>query len=143
VTIRFLLDTSIVSAPAAKVPNDRVVRRIERHMHEAAIASPVWHELLYGVQRLPRGRRRDALAAYVEDVVGASFPVLPYDESAAAWHARERARLEAMGKTHPYVDAQIAAIAKTNDLVLVTAHPRDFASFTDLAVEDWTRPRAR
>lgn len=142
-TLRFLLDTSIVSAPVAKVPSVQLVRRIERHSHEAAIAAPVWHELVYGVRRLPRGRRRDALTAYVEEVVGASFPVLPYDETAAAWHGRERARLEKRGTPPPYVDGQIAAVARTNDLVLVTANPKDFALFEDLEVQDWTRRRTR
>jgi tRNA(fMet)-specific endonuclease VapC len=143
VTLRFLLDTSIVSAPVAKVPNVQLVRRIERHSHEAAIAAPVWHELIYGVRRLPGGRRRDALIAYVEDVVGASFPVLAYDETAAAWHARERARLEKLGTPAPFVDGQIASVAQTNGLVLVTANPKDFAPFKDLEVQDWTKRRAR
>ena len=139
--MRFLLDTSIVSAPVAKVPKPRLIRRIDQHSGESAIAAPVWHELNFGVRRLPKGKRRDALAAYVEDVVGASFTILPYDEAAASWHAVERARLERLGKTAPYVDAQIAAIARTNDLVLVTANRKDFTLFSDLELQDWAEPK--
>ena len=140
-TLRYLLDTSVVSAPVAKKPNPRLVRRIEAHAHESAIAAPVWHELIFGIRRLPRGRRRDALAAYVEEVVGASLPILAYDEAAAAWHALERARLESLGTPAPYVDGEIAAVAKTNDLTVVTTNPRHFNRFTDLTVQDWTRAR--
>ncbi len=142
-TLRYLLDTNIVSAPVSKTPDAAIVQRLEIHGPECAIAAPVWHELTYGWRRLAAGKRRVALEAYLEGVVRASFPILPYDEVAAAWHGRERARLEALGRPAPYVDAQIAAIAHVNDLVLVTANPRDFSRFKDLKVEDWTQPTRR
>jgi tRNA(fMet)-specific endonuclease VapC len=141
VTARFLLDTGIVSAPIAARPDRTVVQRLGHHGHECAIAAPVWHELVYGCQRLPHGGRRRALEDYLRGVVLRSFPVLPYDEAAAACHARERARLEAVGRTPPFVDGQIAAIAMCNDLTLVTKNPRDFAAFNKLRVIDWA-PRA-
>lgn len=139
-TIRYLLDTNIVSTPASKTPDAAVVQRLEIHGAECAIPAPVWHELTYGCRRLAAGKRRATLEAYLEEVVRQSFPILPYDEVAAAWHGRERARLEALGRPAPYVDAQIAAIAHVNDLVLVTANARDFARFRDLKVENWTEP---
>ena len=52
------------------------------------------------------------------------------------------ARLEALGKPAPYVDGEIAAIARVNDLILVTANARDFTRFKDLDVENWARRRA-
>ena len=136
-TLRFLLDTSIVSAPMSKTPDPRIIKRFEDHGHESAIAAPVWHELTYGCRRLPRGRRRDALESYLHDVVQASFPILPYDEAAASWHGYERARLEALGKPAPFADGQIAAIAHTNGLALITVNFRDFARFKELRVADW------
>lgn len=75
---------------------------------------------------------------YVEDVVGGSFPVLPYDDAAAGWHARERVRLEKKGVAAPYIDGQIASIARTNGLVLVTLNRRDFTRYEGLEVETWS-----
>ena len=138
-TLRFLLDTSIVSAPLARQPSRKVVRRLDQYGLYCAIAAPVWHELVYGCRRLPAGSRRHALEDYLQSVVRPSFPVLPYDEEAAALHGRERARLEATGKMPPFVDGQIAAIACHHNLTLVTANPRHFAGFKDLALADWTR----
>jgi tRNA(fMet)-specific endonuclease VapC len=138
VTLRYLLDTNIASAPVAKKPNITVVRRLGRDGLACAIAAPVWHELTYGCRRLPAGKRRVALEAYLEDLVRRSFPILPYDEAAATWHGRERARLEALGQPAPYVDGQIAAIAHVHDLVLVTANVKDFTRFKGFEVEDWT-----
>ena len=142
-TLRYLLDTSIVSAPIAKIPDADIVQRLDEHGPECAIAAPVWHELTYGCRRLPRGRRRAALDTYLEDVVRASFPILPYDDVAASWHGHERARLEALGRPVPHVDGQIAAIAHASKLVLVTINTRDFSRFTDLKVENWSKSRAR
>lgn len=138
-TLRYLLDTSIVSAPVSKTPDPEIVRRLENHGPECAIAAPVWHELTYGCRRLPKGKRRVALEAYLHDVVRASFPILPYDEVAAMWHGRERARLEALGRPAPYVDGQIAAIAHANGLVLVTVNAKDFGRFKELTVENWSK----
>jgi tRNA(fMet)-specific endonuclease VapC len=142
VTARYLLDTSIVSSPISKVPSPEIVKRLGTHGHECAIAAPVWHELIYGCQRLPEGKRRDALDAYLQDVVLTSFPVLPYDEAAAAWHGRERARLDGLGKSAPYTDGQIAAIAAVNDLVLVTANVKDFTRFKGITIENWSKRRS-
>ena len=141
-TLRYLLDTSVVSSPVSKTPDADIVRRLDEHGHECAIAAPVWHELTYGCRRLPRGRRRAALETYLQDVIRASFPILPYDAAAAAWHGLERARLEALGRPAPFADGQIAAIAHVNDLVLVTLNTRDFARFKGIAVENWSKRRA-
>lgn len=138
-TLQFLLDTSIVSAPISKNPNPQIVKRLEEHGHESATAAPVWHELIYGCRRLPQGKRRDALERYLHDVVEASFPILPYDHAAATWHGHERARLESLGRPAPSTDGQIAAIAHANDLMLVTVNVKDFGRFKGLRVTNWSK----
>src|SRR5437867_3729685 len=70
------------------------------------------------------------------DITG-SVVVLPYDQAAARWHAREQARLSRSGKPPPFVDGQIAAIAAIHRLVLVTRNFHDFSSFARLEVESW------
>lgn len=142
-TLRYLLDTTIVSSPVSRTPNPRIVEQLDAHGHECAIAAPVWHELTYGCRRLPRGKRRTALEIYLRDVVQAAFPILPYDEVAAAWHGHERARLERLGRPAPYTDGQIAAIAHVNDLILVTVNVKDFARFKELQVANWSKDPAR
>ena len=103
-----------------------------------AIPAPVWHELRFGCARLQPSRRREALERYLEVVVLVSFPVLPYTGEAADWHALERVRLSATGRTPPFVDGQIAAIAHVNDLTLVTSNTGDFEGFQGLRVRSWT-----
>jgi tRNA(fMet)-specific endonuclease VapC len=122
------------------MPDPAIVKRLDEHGPECAIAAPVWHELTYGCRRLPKGKRRTAIEAYLRDVVRQSFPNLPYDEAAATWHGEERARLEALGKPAPFVDGQIAAVAHVHGLVLVTTNETHFGRFTGLQVENWSTP---
>lgn len=102
-----------------------------------AIASVVWHEMLFGCFRLPHSARRSAIEEYLNEVVAPSIPILPYDARAAEWHAAERARLSGKGRTPPFADGQIAAVASVNDLTLVTSNLDDYAAFEDIRVEDW------
>lgn len=139
-TLRYLLDTNVISEPALRKPNAQVVRKLKAEAATCAIAAPVWHELTYGVKRLPRGKRREELEAYLMDVVNGSFPILAYDAAAAAWHGEERARLERLGKSASFVDGQIAAIAFVHGLELVTDNVRDFRRFKGLGVKSWRRP---
>ncbi len=138
-TLGYLLDTSIVSAPISMRPHPAILARLNEHGSECAIAAPVWHELTFGCRRLPRGKRRATLEAYLREVVRASFPILAYDEAAATWHGEERARLDALGRPAPFVDGQIAAIAQVHELVLVTMNDRDFVRFKGLKVENWSK----
>lgn len=136
-TIAFLLDTNTVSEPLRPDPEARVLEKLLKHRFEVAIPTLVWHELRFGVERLPASRRREAIERYLADVVLATMPILDYDRVAAEWHASERVRLAAKGITPPFVDGQIAAIARVNDLVLVTRNDAHFKRFKDLRVRRW------
>jgi tRNA(fMet)-specific endonuclease VapC len=53
--------------------------------------------------------RFHAIEAYLTQVVAPAISILLYDREAAAWHAGERARLTAIGKTPPFAGGIIAA----------------------------------
>ncbi len=139
-SLTYLLDTNIISEPLRPVPNQQVLERLKRYQDEMALAAIVWHELLFGAYRLSPSARRSAIEQYLSQVIAPTIPVLPYDNRAAQWHAAERARLVSLGKTPPFADGQIAAIARVNDLILVTANTADFALFQDIQVKDWSSP---
>ncbi len=138
--MRYLLDTNALSEPAKPRPDKGLMARLEKHRAEICRAAPVWHELLFGYRRLPPSKRRDQLGIYLIDHLAPSLSILPYDATAAAWHAAERARLGNLGRTPPFVDGQIAAVAGSCELILVTANLADYREFEGLELEDWTAP---
>lgn len=135
--LQYLLDTNILAEPLRPHPDQRVLDHLKRHQEEFAIASIVWHEMWFGCYRLPTSAKRQAIETYLTRVVAPSVPVLAYDQAAAAWHAQERSRLSKLGKTPPFADGMIAAVASTNNLVLVTLNLADYGDFGDLQVESW------
>lgn len=135
--MRYLLDTNVVSEPARAQPNAGVLSQLRRYRQDVCIAAPVLHELQYGLNRMSDGVRKQNLTAYLASLLDTTLAVLPYDQKAALWHAGERARLDALGRTRAYADGQIAAVAATNNLALATRNTRDFIDFADLRVENW------
>ena len=136
-TLRYLLDTNILAEPLRPAPDQRILDHLQRHQNEIAIAAVIWHEMWCGCYRLPSSARRHAIETYLTQVVAPGIPILAYDQEAANWHAVERARLTSLGKTPPFADGIIAAIAKTNNLVLVTLNLDDFRAFHNLRSENW------
>lgn len=134
--MRYLLDTAILSEPMRPQPRAAVMQALEDHAGELATASVVIHELQYGVARLAEGRRRSELNDYLEVLLDSELEILPYTAAAARWHGSRRAQLERQGRTPPFVDGQIAAIAAINELTLVTPNRADFEPF-GIAVECW------
>lgn len=132
----YLLDTNVISELGKQRPNANAESEIRRHQGAIALAAITWHELLHGMYRLSPSPSRDRYSEFIDDIVSV-YPVLPYDAVAAEWHATQRARLVSVGKTPPYADGQIAAVAAVNRLVLVTANTSDFQHFEGLKVENW------
>lgn len=133
----YLLDANILSEALYDIPNKKVMERLAQHEGRLATAAIVWHEMLFGVYRLPQSRRRRRFERYIAEDIPAAMSILSYGDVAAQWHARERARLTAIGKTPPFADGQIAAVAAVNDLVLVTRNLSDYQHFADVKVETW------
>jgi tRNA(fMet)-specific endonuclease VapC len=136
-TLRYLLDTNIISEPVRPLPNANVMAKLIEAKSTVAISSIVWQEVLLGCYRMPDSKRRRAIKAYLQEEVKVKLPILPYTQEAAEWFAQERARLIPIGLTPSYADGQIAAIAKVNNLILVTRNVADYANFQDLAIENW------
>lgn len=65
------------------------------------------------------------------------FLILPFDEAAAKVYGQIDGFLKRSGVTIGPMDTQIAAIALTRNLTLVTHNTRHFSRVPELAIEDW------
>ena len=135
--ITYLADTNIVAEIMRPQPAAAVKTAWQTHDHELAISAVSWHELLVGTRRLPHSKRRTAYEKFLYKYLQKQAIILPYNQAAAEWHADERARLMQVGKTPSFPDGQIAAVAATNNLILVTRNVVDFADFAGLTIENW------
>jgi tRNA(fMet)-specific endonuclease VapC len=135
--IKYLLDTNILSELSKNKPNTNVVSQITEYGDNCSTASIVIHEINYGINRLAEGNTKKNLQMFLKQLETYKFQIFPYDTQAAYYHASERAKLVKKGLTPAFVDGQIAAIASTNNLKLVTRNTSDFENFSDLLLENW------
>ena len=93
--------------------------------------------MVFGLERMPPSRKKEGIRAFLSGLRSSTLPILPYDQAAAEYHARERARLQAMGRPMPFRDSQIGSIALARNLILVTANVQDFEHIEGLELRNW------
>ena len=135
----YLLDTNVVSEFSKEVPSQRVLEIFNERRKLCAISATTWQEMIYGLSRMPEGRRK----RYIEECIQTcanEFEILPYDDFAAKICGNLFAKAEQNGKKLPILDCQIAATAVANGMVLVTRNVSDFDEAVEnsfLRVENW------
>lgn len=139
-TARFLLDTNAIREPLRPEPHPMFLTRFQMHCASLAIAAPAWHECLFWLFRMPPGRKRSQVDAFLHGVLLPTVDILPYDAEAARWYAAERARLETMGRSVAFADGMIAAVGVRFGLTIVAHNTKDFEPFSNVVVTDWRAP---
>ena len=102
-SLKYLLDTNILSEVTRPESNVSVTQKLSEHQREVGTATVVIHELLYGCFRLAESKKSHFLLAYISQIP-LKMPILDYDLKSAQWHAQERARLSKIGKTPAFAD---------------------------------------
>ena len=136
-----VLDTNVISELTRQAPAPGVLHWLDSlAVPEIATTAITAAELLYGVARLPGGRRKTELAAAVDGLLNDDFAgrVLPFGESAARRYADIVSGRERLGRPIGVADAQIAAICRSVDAALATRNANDFADTGIDLINPWT-----
>ncbi len=136
----YLLDSNIISEVIKAEPSFSVIKKLAEHSSDCAISSVTWQEMLFGVERLEEGLRKNELKKFLLEDVKSSFHIIPFDQKAASIQARLRARLAKEGNLPPFADSQILAIAAANNMILATRNLSDFseaAKACKVQLENW------
>ncbi|MCO1582047.1 type II toxin-antitoxin system VapC family toxin [Crossiella sp. SN42] len=135
-----VLDTNVVSELMRRAPNDEVVRWVDRYPAEEVFVTAVTAaELAYGVERMPEGQRRTALAVKVSELLTEDLQgqILPFDDVAAVYYGEIAAAHEKQGAPISMADAQIAAICRRFAACLATRNTKDFADTGITVLNPW------
>jgi len=125
--MNFLVDTDVLSESSKPAPDPKIAAWLHAHKDSAYVSSVSLGELAYGVERLPHGRKRSALEAWLETMrQSLKGRILPFNSAVAIEWGRLVAALEKAGQPMPTVDSQIAATARRHGLTLVTRNEEDF-----------------
>ena len=122
----YLLDTNIISEFSKERPNQNVIALYEARKNFCAISAITWQELIYGLERMPDGKRKtyieECLVEYKEE-----FEIIPYDDFAAGICGQLSGKCSKEGRSLPYCDTQIAETAIANGMVVVKHNTTDVA----------------
>ena len=135
-----VLDTNVISELTRHSPTPGVVSWLDSlTATEVSTTAITAAELLYGVARLPSGRRKARLEAAVHGLLTEDFQgrILPFEERAAGRYAEVVAARERIGRPIGQADAQIAAICRTIHGTLATRNTADFEKTGIELVNPW------
>jgi predicted nucleic acid-binding protein len=135
-----VLDTNVISEAMSSSPNPTVSRWLSDHPTSLLFTTTIsLAEILYGIELLPKGKRRSGLLLAAENMFPKLFAerVLTFDEAAARVFAPIAVHRRSTGRPITLFDAQIAAIARANSAALATRNTADFEQCGVRVVNPW------
>ena len=124
-----VLDTNVVSELIRPVPSAQVLRWVSAHPALLLYTTSVTQaEMLYGMEILPKGKKKKALEAALLGMFEEDFRnrVLAFDSNCALHFSDIAASRQSLGRPISQFDAQIAAIARYRKATLATRNTDDF-----------------
>jgi toxin FitB len=136
-----LLDTNVVSEPMRQSPEWRVQDWLDAQAIETLYLSTIsLSELLLGIERLPLGKRRRALAAALQNQILKLFEdrIFPFDIAAAEAYAKVVMLARRNGCAISVPDGQIAGIATSRKLRIASRDETPFLAAGLVVINPWT-----
>lgn len=136
-----ILDTNVLSEVMRPLPTAEVLRWLATHPASRLFTTAITQaEILYGLELLPKGKRRAALQSAVEAMFEEDFAdrILPFDSDAARVFPQIAASRRALGRPITQWDAQIAAIARSRGAALATRNTGDFEDCGITVLNPWS-----
>jgi predicted nucleic acid-binding protein len=135
-----VIDTNVVSEIVKPSPATAVIEWFALQTAGDLYTTTVTQaEILYGIELMPKGRRREALQAAMSRIFDRTFEerVLPFDEGSAYAFAMIAAIHRSGGRTTSDLDLEIAAVALSRGASLATRNVRNFRGCGVELINPW------
>jgi toxin FitB len=135
-----ILDTNVISELMRVAPTPAVLAWTGRYAPEELFITTIsMGEIWFGIELLPKSKRRESLAREAEAMFTKDFGarILSFDEQAARAFGLVFAARRLQGRPIAVADAQIAAIASTRGAVLATRNSGDFEGCGVRLINPW------
>jgi toxin FitB len=136
-----LLDTNVVSEPMRQRPDRQVQDWLDDQAIETLYLSTIsLAELLLGIESVPTGRRRRALAPALGEQIASLFEgrIIPFDVTAAEAYAKVVTHARRQGYAISVTDGQIAAVAASHNLKVASRDETPFQAAGLEVINPWT-----
>jgi predicted nucleic acid-binding protein len=135
-----ILDTNVLSELMRPKPSASVMAWIARQPEAELFTTSITEaEIFYGIEMLPKGKRREHLIMAAKVVFTEDFSgrVYGFDSAAARAFSRIASSRRSHGRPISRSDAQIAAIAKTRRARVATREVKGFEQCGVDVVDPW------
>jgi toxin FitB len=124
--VTWLLDADVLSQPAKRHGNPRVIAWLETEQDDCYTSAVVLAQLAYSV-RNKEGRQRQPLQAWLTRLMAALHGrILSFNASVAHVWVEQQRELERAGRRMPIEDSYIAATARRYNLTIATGNDKHF-----------------
>ncbi len=124
--MNYLLDADVLSQPAKRLGNPRVIAWLEANKASCYTSAVVLAQLAYWV-RTKEGKQRVALQTWLTRLTAAMHGrILGFNVAVAHVWAEPEHAFEKAGLRMPVEDSYIAATARRYNLTIVTGNDKDF-----------------
>lgn len=137
-----VVDTNVIAELMRPEPHEAVVRwSLAQAASDLYTTAITLAEVLYGIERLPAGRRKMLLRqTAAEAFTTFADQVLPFDAGAAAEYPLIVDARVRMGRPIDGFDAQIASICRFGNSTLATRNVKDFEHTGVDLIDPWNEP---
>jgi predicted nucleic acid-binding protein len=134
-----VVDTNVLSELMRPSPSQRVRTWLGVQRPSTLFVTSISvAEILYGIERLAEGRRKERFADLARELFTEfEDQVLSFDQRAARAYANIVSRRENLGAPIDGFDAQIAAICATQSAALATRNTKDFEYLDIPLISPW------
>ncbi|MGE8496936.1 MAG: type II toxin-antitoxin system VapC family toxin [Pseudomonas sp.] len=135
-----LLDTNVLSELMRATPDQQVLSWVDAQPASGLVICAITvAEILYGIARMPDGKRKQGLLDRATEMFEQDFAgsILPFDTQAAEHYAELAADAESRGRSVDMADLQIAAIGRLHGAVIATRNTRHFEGLGASLINPW------
>ena len=131
----YIFDTDIYTNVMKKVPSEKLLNRLKKLPRRDQFTTTITiGEVYYGIMK---ASNRARLLKIFENVLLPRATILPFGFSAAKKYGDIRSFLEKQGTPLAHADLQIASIALSMKMTIITGNLKHFQRIPQLTAENW------
>ena len=131
----YIFDTDIYTNVMRRIPSEKLLNRLKKLPRRDQFTTTITiGEVYYGIMK---ASNRARLLKIFENVLLPRATILPFDFSAAKKYGEIRSFLEKQGTPLAHADLQIASIALSMKMTIITGNLKHFQRIPQLTAENW------
>lgn len=137
--MNYLLDTCVISELVKPSPDERIIDWLNSTPNERLFLSVITiGEIRKGLEKLPNSNKKNQLTNWLNTLLeDYQTRIYPIDLTVAENWGMIQAKAENDGSPIASVDALIASVAHSYNLILVTKNEKDFVSSNVTIINPW------